>query len=535
MNESLLVNRRACAAALERLEALVCSDGTSRTFGCVDRDFWAYRTLRGFPSAPYQHVMSGLAYLSQCSEGFDSRRLGDLSLGSLDFWLRSRNGNGSANEWYRNEQSYCATAMGMHSAVEALWLLRDRISERDLRERCRDLVKSARWLQDRNNPLATNQDVASTSGRFVLAALLDDNHMRDSALRSLERIQTRFFRDGYLREYEGMDLGYTLLSLDLLVASHRAGMSECETLVSGLCRQLVSVSSPTGDLPFALGSRGTLHRFFGGVEYFSRFVDSASGFRLRAIGSGATAQADALMRYDDRYLATFAFSALARRHHSEQVHASHVGSREPETRALPQPPIRGASDENGTLFVHRQFGHGLSWTSRSGETITHLGYVFTERSGRRWTSLVRPEVRSSEYQFARVSDALPLQRWEAMYRLVFSLCRISLVARAVSWWARTRVGRPQNTRDMWLHREVVESRNGVTIRDRIRVSGRTTGKITVVSAFPYHSPSLTSSVAGGFDESLFLREIDHVSGDGEIVIGWRIVPNTRGSGIVDVL
>jgi len=64
MNESLLVNRRACAAALERLEALVCSDGTSRTFGCVDRDFWAYRTLRGFPSAPYQHVMSGLAYLS---------------------------------------------------------------------------------------------------------------------------------------------------------------------------------------------------------------------------------------------------------------------------------------------------------------------------------------------------------------------------------------------------------------------------------------------------------------------------------------
>lgn len=535
MSEASLANKHVCAEGLKRLKTLMCSDSTASMFGCLDRDFWAYRTLRGFPSAPYQHAMSGFAYLARCSDTHESQHLSTLSLVSLDYWLNHRNKNGSANEWYRNEQSYCATAMGLQSAAEALWVLQSDEMLDEIQTRGHRLVKSAQWLESRHNSLATNQEIASLSGRYVLGAMLSNQKMRESAVRSLHQVQTTFDRNGFLPEYGGMDVGYTLLSIDLLIIAHRAGMAECEPLVSDLCQQLTMIAGPTGELPFSLGSRGTSHRFYGGVEYFSQHIESASVLQERVVASRPTAQAEHVMQYDDRYLATFAFSALARRHHVEQRRVVGFDGRKHQMRAVLPPPIRVVADDDGSTATNSHFGHGLCWNSNSGNRVEHLGYVFTDESGHRWTSLVQPEGDIGEHHFTRVSDALPLRESELRYRLVFWLCRIPLVARTVSWWARARTGRPRKTRAMWLHREITYSEPAVVIRDRIRFSGPTVGKINVISSFPYHSPSSLSPVLAGLEEHLFEREICQVSGTGEAVIDWKINSQPQRSGIVDVL
>jgi len=533
MNESTIVVQRACGMALDRLGTLLCADSSSGTFGCVDRDFWAYRTLRGFASAPYQHVMSGLAYLAGMQDEFQRQNLRADALCVLDFWIRSRNANGSANEWYRNEQSYCATAMGLHSATETLWILRNDLSASDLNRRCGQLRRSELWLRGRSNPHAANQNVASCAARFVLATLLDDADMRQSAVASLQELMRDVEIRGYLAEYAGVDLGYSLLSIDLLVAAHQAGLNECEPLVAGLCRQLNLLVGSRGDLPFVLGSRGTTHKFFGGVHYFANIVESAAQFRQLVVETQPTAQAEAIVRYDDRYLMTFALSALSRRLVFECEPNRFPSVETSKSQELPQLPILRANIAGGSFFTHVEFGHGVHFVSASGDQVTHLGYLFTDNAGRRWSSLVRQANVDQGYAFTRVSDALPLEGFEIGYRVLFTFCRVPIVARLVSWWARIRLSRPKETLRMSFRRKVVQSSDSVDVVDRIRVQGRMVGVVTAIEFFPYHSPSQITENSDKLHRHRFMRSIDQVSGDNEFTIHWQITSESGAHVMVD--
>jgi len=533
MNESKVHIQRACATALDRLAALLCSDKSSSTFGCVDRDFWAYKTVRGFASAPYQHVMSGLAYLAEVQVEFQRQNLRADALGVLDFWIRSRNTNGSANEWYRNEQSYCATAMGLHSATETLWVLKSTLSVSELNLKCEQLRRSDLWLRERSNPYAANQNIASCAARYVLGTLLADSEMQQHAVASLHDVVSDVERKGYLAEYSGVDLGYSLLSIDLLVAAHQAGLTQCEPLVAGLCWQLSSLAGSRGDLPFVLGSRGTTHKFFGGVHYFANVLGSASLLRERALETQPTAQAEAIARYDDRYLATFGFSALARRlmfECKQRTVPSATSSSKPD---VPRLPIKRADFAGGSFFTHVEFGHGIHFVAANGNQVTHLGYVFTDDDGRRWSSLNRPAKSDEKYAFTLVSDALPLERFELGYRLLFAYCRAPFIARLVSWWARTRLGRPNKALKISFRREVMNSSASIEVRDQIRIPAKVKGVITAIGSFPYHSPSFIDTKRDKVNQHRFTRVISQVSGETDLAICWRVTPDGQVIDIMD--
>lgn len=524
MNESTIAAQRACGMALDRLDTLLCSDKSSGTFGCVDRDFWAYKTVRGFASAPYQHVMSGLAYLAEVQGEFQPKQLRLDALGVLDFWIRSRNANGSANEWYRNEQSYCATAMGLHSATETLWVLKRSLSVSELNLRCEQLRRSELWLRERSNPYAANQNVASCAARYVLGTLLADSEMQQHAVVSLRDVVGDVETKGYLAEYSGVDLGYSLLSIDLLVAAHQAGLTQCEPLVAGLCRQLSSLAGSRGDLPFVLGSRGTTHKFFGGVHYFANVLESASLLRERALETQPTAQAEAITRYDDRYLTTFGFSALVRRlifECKQRTVRSAASSSQP---VVPRLPIKRADFAGGSFFTHVELGYGIHFVAANGNQVTHLGYVFTDDDGRRWSTLKRPVKSDDEYVFTLVSDTLPLKHFELGYRLLFAYCQVPFIARLVSWWARTRLGRPNKALKISFRREVVNSSASIDVRDRIRIPIKVNGVITAIESFPYHSPSLIDAKRDKANLHQFTRVIGQVSGETDLAICWRITP-----------
>lgn len=524
------ITRDACKVALKRLDTLVCADPSSPTFGSVDREFWAYRTVRGFSSAPFQHAMSGFAYLTKSSDVFDAELLRDRAISVLDYWLRSRNSNGSVDEWYRNEQSFCATAMGLHSACETLWLLKEDIEAPELNIRCQSLSQTESWLSSKVNPLAANQLVASVSGRFVLGRLLDDDGIADRARDSLHWLNSQFARHGFLPEYGGLDFGYSLLSIDLLAVAHQAGFAECEPLVDGLCRQLCTLVSASGDLPFVLGSRGTAHSFVGGVHYFSGYLSAALELRDRFAIPNSVSQVELVTHYDDRYLATFAFAALARRSTFESVGRPALPRPSAPAGAFVQPPVKHVVGNGGSLYINEAFGSALCWIPTSGSRVVHLGYVFTDESGCRWTSLTSLDQESGEYRFVRVGDALPLQKRESLYRLVFLLCRIPHFARLVSWWARTRVGRPNRKRTIWFTREVMHENDHIVVHDRLRISGRLVGRISRLVSFPFHSPSAISVDPVDVERHVFNRAINQRSGTEEISIHWRVTTDSRAGG-----
>jgi len=512
--------------ATARLMNLTSLDSQSQTFGCVDREFWAYRTTRGFASAPFQHVMGGLAYLSRVFVQPDAERLHQLALSVVDFWIINRNRNGSANEWYRNEQSYCATSMGLHAATESLLQLRDVMPPDHVTIRSENLRKSEKWLRHRGNPLAANQQIASCAGRFQLGVLLDDQEIVVQAQQSLSEITDEFNRLGYLPEYGGVDLGYLLLSIELLAPAHSVGFTECEPLVAVLCSQLCSLLSVSHELPFELGTRGTSHKFFGGVEYFSQHVSSARRLWELTHTTSVDAQIESFEKYDDRYFATFAYTALIRRLKWSAV-SNHRMVSSQASPATVSGPIQTIQSGGGTLYVHPNFGHALSWMGPQNQRLMHLGYVFTDSSGSRWTSLVQPTNDDQTYHFVEVSEASPLVSTELLVRLLFALCRIPSVARATSWWARTRAGRPQRTTQMWLQREIVNQGDSVSVIDRIRYEGKQSGVISGIQQFPFHSPSLMTLAISSLSAEMFTHRLESAAQHGEFAFHWKITSSAE--------
>jgi len=526
MSSETEVLRVAVADATSRLMTLTCIDSESTTDGCVDREFWAYRTTRGFTSAPFQHVMSGLSYLARLSGQPEATRFHQLALSVLDFWITSRNTNGSANEWYRNEQSYCATSMGLHAATEALLQLREAMPLVDLVTRSECLRTSEQWLYRRHNPLASNQQIASCAGRFQLGILLEDQEMSTRALQSLTEITDGFNRSGYLSEYGGMDLGYLLLSIDLLSPAHKAGFTACESLVAALCDQLRSLLSVSGQLPFELGTRGSAHMFLGGVKYFSQYIPSAKSLDELANLRSVDAQVELLQGYDDRYFATFAYSALIRRL-KWSIASENLMSSLQRSSIVSTTPISGSSCNGGTLYVHPNFGHGLSWMGPNNQRLTHLGYIFTDSHGDRWTSLAPLNEVGESHQFVQVSEKRPLVKNEFLVRILFALCKIPSVARATSWWARTRAGRPQRTTQMWLRREIVNQGDSVSVIDRIRHDGKRLGVISAIQQFPFHSPSLMALAISSLSVEMFTHHVESSPQPGELEFRWSFTSSTK--------
>jgi len=513
---------------VDRVLALRCSDTSSPQYGSFDRDFWAYRTVRGFQSGPYQHVMSGFAYLGEQQTTDTSLFFRKLAESALKQWVWQRNANGSTNEWYRNEQSFCATAMGLHAATETLLILERLGQSPSSKEADEQLVISERWLARRANSLAANQEVASLAGRWNLGALLQDRRIQARAETSLAKVINEVDQFGYLPEYGGFDIGYSLLSLDLLVSSHRAGFTDVLLLAARICKQLDPIVSRGGDLPFALGSRGTHHSFFGGARYFSTLIPEAARLLSRLRSDYMNHQIQQTMFYDDRYLATFGFAAATRLFIPEAGQSFETNC-EPVVPIPSQPSLLERIDlSNGTLFCNRKLGSSLQFLGNDHTTDIHLGYSFA-RGGRWWCSLSTQSKASSliRHQFVKQSTTIPLQRFELAFAFLQTLCRIPWIASRVSWWARVKLGRSSKTRPTYFSRTIKAFDDVVEVCDEIISKHQSDlSVVQSLAAFPFHSPSLVSSA-----EMILVDQVPatHLISDNFVVatFHWQLDTNAK--------
>ncbi|MDA0237377.1 MAG: hypothetical protein O3B03_02570 [Proteobacteria bacterium] len=511
---------------LNRATALCCVDTSSPYYGSFDRDFWAYRTIRGFQSGPFQHVMAGFAYLSQnpLIENASCHR--EFAESSLSQWIKQRNLNGSANEWYRNEQSFCATAMGLHAATEALLVIGKSATPQFCESASRSLALSERWLNGRTNSLATNQMVAAACGRWNLGALLEDSRMQVAAEIALKILIKDFDRHGFLSEYGGVDIGYSLISLELLVSTHRAGCDAVLPLVDRICGQIRSLLSSGGDLPFSLGSRGTQHRFFGGAHYFAAYSSEASRFVHQLKFDNWSERAKYFMSYDDRYFATFGFTAANRllafeNHDSVNVDFAFTVPADDHVVPLQRVEVSG-----GTFYCNSRLGSGIQFLTDDHRSLVHLGYA-VKVGGDQWCSLSVSKEDSCQgsHQFVKQSSSIPLKRFSLLFAFLQSLCRVPWIARQVSLWARVRIGRSSDLCPVFLSRSIEVTDEIVSVRDVI-VSNLDSGfeQIRPLVTFPFHSPSLFNSSDISHIASLIYSEGLHLKTK-SITINWSL--NTR--------
>ncbi len=354
----------------------------SPTFGCFDREYWKYKTLIEFPRATLQQSLLALALLY--SRPFEGNPLAGNPLvfnwliAGIEHWLEKRNRDGSVNEWYANEHSFCATAFTTAAISETLVVLGKEVRP-DIRHTfLKALELTVQWLTTHDNPLVANQQLASLFALKNLAEMTDSSSTRAAYEARKNTFLNSQTSEGWFPEYGGCDIGYSFLTLDLLAMLNSRTQ---DLMIESATRKLLHFVShfvhPDGTTGGEYGSRSTLHCFPLGLELLALRGELTAKQMLKRIRSGiASRHTPTPSTVDDTYAAYFYVNSFCG--------AACLDKIESEAR---EPGVVGpVFFEKAGLFVHETedfylvigASRGGVWrlfNKRSGEVYGDVGYV----------------------------------------------------------------------------------------------------------------------------------------------------------------
>ena len=380
--------------AVPRAMALIDLDPQSRTYGCADREFWCYRTIKDHPSAAYQAIGLGLAHVYHLDDENNpwcrDERIKAAVTAVASYWSRITHNNGAVDEWYRNEQSYCSTAFTVAAVGQSLLLLGGAITSDERAPIDGALVRAASWLDGHFNVEVMNQNLASALGLWSVFLLTNDARWETAAVNKWRAVADRQNDEGWLPEYGGADIGYATLALSLLAAADDLGATEhVQDISRRLGDFIAKASAPDGSFPGRLSSRGTTHVFPDGALFYANMSPRiaalasgwATGFHNGAIiGPGSV---------DDRYFSYFyfpQFSAAAQR--SLTAPAEHE-SGDPIIQ-FPACGLWRSSTEGMDIFASIDLGAAVAIKRSADDGYTYaMGYDIVEMTGVRYSSAVR--------------------------------------------------------------------------------------------------------------------------------------------------
>jgi len=494
-----------CVPQVPRALALMDRDPSSRTYGSMDRPYWYYRTLTNFPGATWQQPMVGLAALGRARHATNpfanDATVLEAARAALLAWTRSQHRNGAFDEWYRNEYSYCPTAITSAGAVVALDLLGDAIDTRSRVDVLEAVRRAGRWLAPRYNTGVMNQNLAAAVTFAGLARLDDDPQWHAHAAALLQRIAVDQSAEGWFPEYGGFDFGYSTLALDCLALASRFGLSEMADPMAGrLAQFLLNVLTDDCAIPGRIGSRGTGHAFpFGAMELSTRLphVRALVDVLLRLHVSGMVAGPACV---DDRYFAYFYFPGFCLAYHAAASRPEW-----PEPVHLP-PAIHSVYPESGlvlwrqpqaTLVLNRRRGGAAAVLRRGEQALYHLGYTVVWRGTRYSSAGWRHDETDSGVdaafdtaQFSKVSGGLPLRWLTIPFQLVVHALVSGRLAELFQSLVKRTMISPTGTIPLTMQRRVTVDSTGIHVEDALRPARPLSiTSIAVTGQATMHSPS----------------------------------------------
>ena len=271
------------------------------TYGCLDRQFWHYRTS-DFPSEMYQEGVWPLALVYAHplpgNRWFHSARVRELAIAGVRFTARSCHRDGSCDDYYPFERALGAAVFSLNAAAQTYRLL-------ELDDSC-----LLRWFRLRADWLLSNGESGRLANHHALAALsllrvaeiTGVAEYREAAEAKLRRVLAWQSPEGWFEEYGGADPGYQTVTIDCLVQCrarlNAAWLDEPIRRGVAFCRWFLHADHSYGG---EYGSRGTYHFYPHGFELLATengdAADLADGF-LEALAAGKQAHFD-----DDRLFA----------------------------------------------------------------------------------------------------------------------------------------------------------------------------------------------------------------------------------------
>lgn len=304
---------RMLGAIARRLLTLADRDAMSPTYGCFDRAYWHYKTVRDFPSGAYQVALLPLALLYRTPFPGNAlageERILHLVLGAARYWGRLQR-NGSVDEWYPGERSQVATASTTYAIAEAIRVLSAPGPRAVHPEAFSDIVpalrRAADWLSSHPDDWVANHRAAAVAALETVHVVTGAARYRDAARAELAALLARQDPEGWFPEYGSADPGYLGVTCAWLARYH--ALSQDQRARESLDRALAFLSyflGPGGAFAGPIGVRDAAYLPLLGPLVTPFECPAARPLAARCLEALARGQLTGAEEVDDRYLAFF--------------------------------------------------------------------------------------------------------------------------------------------------------------------------------------------------------------------------------------
>lgn len=389
------VYRRAALAEAWRLASLIDRNPWSRTRGSFSRTHWAWK----FDDFPYPRMQEGIFALVCLHDlevddnpFFQSESVAQWVEWCFDYWTTLQHENGSFDEAYPFEQCLAATAFTTFYIGSAFLRWGPRLP-RELHGRAiESFRKAGQWLcrNDETHGVLSNHLAAAVAALEVLARICEEREFSSRAKFFLGRILSHQSGEGWMREYDGADIGYGTHGFFYLANYWK--MTGCAETLEALKRFagfLVYFVHPDGTMGGEYSSRNTEFYFPAGFEILAGHCLHSRAIALNMRMALGEKRACGLWAMDQ-----FNFFPML----NNLLFASESARSGETADALPwqQPPFSTYFAESGLWIVNRDKYYAIAGLSKGGTVCVfdklkrriaarHAGHFLTWR-GRVFTS-----------------------------------------------------------------------------------------------------------------------------------------------------
>jgi hypothetical protein len=379
-------------ANLPRLLALFDSDRTSASYGMGDRYHWAWGLI-DFPNATFQGAAHGLARL-WAAQLWPYQTDSEIFIKRIDAifkaTFRLARADGSLEEAFPREGSYCVTALVAFDLLCALEILSPAIDEqqRESWKKCVEPLIRYLCAADETHALISNHLATAATALARWHGLTSDGPAERKAQQLLNRILKNQSAEGWFKEYEGADPGYQSLCTYYLADLHkiRPDLNLLEPLQRSL-EFLEYFAHPDGSFGGVYGSRCTRFYYPSGVSLLANEVDAGARLSRFMASAVKNKKSVSLSAIDEPNLVpmfnSYVWAAVLEKDMQDDVLQV--------VPALSPAPFRKRFNEAG-LLVDRGSSHYSIVSTHKGGVVYHFkndaaveidaGVVVSDRRGR---------------------------------------------------------------------------------------------------------------------------------------------------------
>ena len=180
--------------------------------GSFDREY--NKRKKFFVSPPYQYY--SLNFFEEIYKDRNNYIVLNIDM-IIDNILKFQNKDGSFDEWYRFERSFCSTSYTSFILSEFLINHKKKITHVTFDKIYNSLLRSFEFLKKKQNKLILNQNFATLSflqNLNKITELKDKKKVKKEISYFEKYIKSKIF-NSYDYEYGGIDLGYLTISISL--------------------------------------------------------------------------------------------------------------------------------------------------------------------------------------------------------------------------------------------------------------------------------------------------------------------------------